>query len=70
MAPKNTPAPIVARLNAEVGRIVGQAEVRRTWGAQGAIPMVMGVEEFTRYLNDDIAKWARIVKISGATPVQ
>jgi hypothetical protein len=28
--------------------------------------MAMGVPEFTRYLNDDIAKWARVVKISGA----
>jgi tripartite-type tricarboxylate transporter receptor subunit TctC len=70
MAPKNTPAPIVARLNAEMSRIIGRPEVRRAWGAQGATPMVMGVDEFTRYLNDDIAKWARIVKISGATPGQ
>ena len=28
--------------------------------------MTMGVPEFTRYLNDDIAKWAHIVKVSGA----
>ena len=70
MAPKNTPPAVVTRLNAEIGRIVGQAEVRRAWGAQGATPMAMGVEEFTRYVNEDIAKWARIVKISGATPSQ
>ncbi len=70
MAPKNTPAPIVARLNSEVARIVGQAEVQRAWGAQGATPMRMGVDEFARYLQDDIVKWARIVKISGATPGQ
>ena len=70
MAPKNTPPAVVTRLNAEIGRIVSQAEVRRAWGAQGATPMAMGVEEFTRYVNEDIAKWARIVKISGATPSQ
>ena len=28
--------------------------------------MPMGVAEFTRYMSEDIAKWARIVKISGA----
>ena len=28
--------------------------------------MVMPPEEFARYLNDDIVKWERIVKISGA----
>ena len=32
--------------------------------------MTMSVAEFTRYLNDDIAKWARIVKISGAKAEQ
>ena len=66
MAPKATPPAILNRLNAEIGRIVGNAEVAKAWKAQGAIPIVMGVDEFTRYLNDDIAKWARIVKLSGA----
>jgi tripartite-type tricarboxylate transporter receptor subunit TctC len=70
MAPKNTPAPIVARLNAEVAKIVSQPEVARAWKAQGATPMTMSVAEFTRYLDADIVKWARIVKISGARPDQ
>jgi tripartite-type tricarboxylate transporter receptor subunit TctC len=66
MAPKGTPAAVVAKLNAEVGRLVGAPETAKAWKLQGAAPLVMGVPEFTRYLNDDIAKWARIVKISGA----
>ena len=33
---------------------------------EGATPMVMKVPEFERYLNADIAKWAQIVKVSGA----
>ena len=66
MAPKGTPPAIVARLNAEVGKIVGNLETAAAWKAQGATPMVMGVPEFTRYMNDDIAKWAHIVKVSGA----
>jgi tripartite-type tricarboxylate transporter receptor subunit TctC len=70
MAPKGTPPAIVARLNAEVGRIVGSPEVAKAWKAQGATPIVMGVPEFTRYLNDDIAKWAHIVKVSGAKAEQ
>jgi tripartite-type tricarboxylate transporter receptor subunit TctC len=70
MAPKNTPAPIVARLNAEVAKIVGNAETAKAWKAQGATPMTMSTAEFTRYLNDDIVKWAHIVKVSGAKPEQ
>jgi tripartite-type tricarboxylate transporter receptor subunit TctC len=70
MAPKGTPAPIVARLNAEVAKIVGHADTAKAWKAQGATPMTMSTAEFTRYLNDDIVKWAHIVKISGAKAEQ
>jgi tripartite-type tricarboxylate transporter receptor subunit TctC len=66
MAPKGTPAAIVERLNAEVRKIVSNPEVVRAWKAQGATPMSMNVADFTRYMNEDIEKWARIVKISGA----
>jgi len=68
MAPKGTPAAVVTKLNAELSKITSNPEVRRAWGAQGTTPMTMGVDEFTRYMNDDISKWARIVKISGAKP--
>ena len=66
MAPKGTPAAVVAKLNAEVAKITANPEVRRNWALQGTTAMTMGVDEFTRYINDDIAKWARIVKFSGA----
>ena len=66
MAPKGTPAAIVNRLNAEVSKITSSAEVRKAWAAQGTVPLTMGVDAYTHYLNDDIAKWSRIVKVSGA----
>jgi len=66
MAPSGTPKPIVERLNAEIGRIVNNSEVKSLWEKQGAEPMRMTTEEFGRYLRDDIDKWARVVKISGA----
>ena len=70
LAPKGTPSAIVNKLNAEIGKIVSSPDVARAWAAQGTTPMTMTVEEFTRYLNDDIGKWERIVKISGAKPDQ
>ena len=68
MAPKGTPPEIVNRLNAEVRKIVNNPEVKATWARQGAVPMSMTVAEFEQYLNADIAKWANIVKVSGAKP--
>ena len=70
MAPKATPAAVIARLHDEVARIVAQPDIVRTWSAQGATPMSMSVDAFGRYLAQDIEKWARIVKISGAKPDQ
>jgi tripartite-type tricarboxylate transporter receptor subunit TctC len=70
MAPKGTPPAVVTRLNAEVVKIVSNPDVVKAWKAQGATPMPMGVAEFTKYMNDDIVKWAHIVKVSGAKPEQ
>ncbi len=66
MAPKGTPPAVIARLNAELAKYTASADTQRAWGAQGATPMTMGVDEFTRYVDADIAKWAKVVKFSGA----
>lgn len=66
MAPKGTPADIVNKLNAEMRKIVNKPDVKAAWAKQGAVPMSMTVAEFEQYLNADIAKWANIVKVSGA----
>jgi tripartite-type tricarboxylate transporter receptor subunit TctC len=66
LAPKGTPPAVIARLNEEVGSMVSDPQVAQAWARQGATPMKMSPDEFSGYLRDDIAKWARIVKISGA----
>ena len=66
IAPRNTPPAIVNRLNAEITKIVGRPDVQAEWAKQGAVAMVMTPDAFERYLADDIVKWERIVKLSGA----
>ena len=66
MAPRNTPRDIVNRLNAEITKITSRPDVREAWAKQGALAMTMTPDEFARFMTDDIAKWERIVKISGA----
>jgi tripartite-type tricarboxylate transporter receptor subunit TctC len=66
MAPTGTPRAIVERLNAEISKVVSRPDVKKTWGDQGAVPMVMTVAEYEKYLHADIAKWAKVVRISGA----
>ena len=66
MAPAGTPKLVVERLNAEIKKIVNSPEVKEAWAKQGAAPMSMSTDEFAQYLRDDIAKWAQVVKVSGA----
>lgn len=66
MAPAGTPKPIIDRLNAEITKVVSRPDVKKIWNEQGAVPMTMTPAEFGKYLNGDIAKWAKIVKLAGA----
>jgi tripartite-type tricarboxylate transporter receptor subunit TctC len=62
MAPRASPKAVVDKLNDAVSRIVGQPEVKQLWGKQGAVPLVMTPDVFDKYMRDDIAKWARVIK--------
>ena len=66
MAPAGTPRPIVDRLGAEITRITSAPEMKEAWARQGAAAMSMTPDEFGRFLREDIEKWARIVRVSGA----
>jgi tripartite-type tricarboxylate transporter receptor subunit TctC len=66
MAPAKTPQAIVDKLNGEMQKMVQAPETREAWAKQGAAPLIMTPATFTKYLNDDITKWAKVVKLSGA----
>lgn len=66
MAPTGTPDSIVQRLNTEINKIVNAPDVKATWAKQGAVAMSMTAPVFAKYVADDVAKWATIVKVSGA----
>lgn len=68
MAPAQTPRPILDRLNGEISKITTRGDTAANWEKQGAEALVMSVAEFEKYLNQDIAKWAHVVKVSGAKP--
>ncbi|MBV8747623.1 MAG: tripartite tricarboxylate transporter substrate binding protein [Xanthobacteraceae bacterium] len=66
MAPIGTPKPIVDKLNTEIATIMRRPDVVQSWAAQGAEPTFMTPEEFQAFLRQDIEKWAKVVKVSGA----
>src|SRR5512134_3460824 len=66
MAPAKTPRPVLEKLNAEVNKLLDLTDVKQTMAKQGATTMGMSIEQFDKFLRDEIVKWAKIVKISGA----
>ena len=66
MAPAGTPTAVVERLNSEINKIVRNPEVKAEWSKQGAEAMSMTAEEFVQFVREDIAKWAKVVQVSGA----
>ncbi len=56
---------MIDRLNAEVGKVLARPDVKKAWNEQGAEPLTMTPSEFEKYLNDDIAKWAKVIKGAG-----
>jgi len=61
-APVKTPADVVNRINADLQRALKDGEVARQLIAQGSEPAGNTPQEFARYISEDTAKWARIVK--------
>jgi len=66
MAPAKTPRPVLEKLNAEVNKILNSPEVKDNWLKQGTLTMGMSIEQFDKFLREEIVKWAKVVKVSGA----
>jgi len=68
LATAGTSKPVVDRLNAEIRRIVATTEMRDAFLNQGAEPVTDTPDEFAAIVRADVAKWAKIVKATGAKP--
>ena len=66
MAPANTPAPIIAKLNGEVNKALNSKEIREQFLAQGVEPMQMTPDELGAFVKTELTKWTKAVKDSGA----
>jgi tripartite-type tricarboxylate transporter receptor subunit TctC len=65
MAPAATPRAVIERLNGDIGKVLASAEVKDAWGKQGAVPMPMSVDQFDKFMREDVQKWSKLVKATG-----
>ena len=66
VVPAATPRDIVGRLNADTVKVLAQPEVRQQFATQGIDVLGGTPEQFAAYIRNEIVKWARVIKESGA----
>ena len=66
VAPAGTPTAIVNRLNAEIGKIMQQNDVKDLLASFGAAPSISSPQEFGKFIDSEVTRWAEVVKASGA----
>lgn len=68
LAPAGTPPTVVARLNAEIQKIIASPDVKTQFAVQGIEPAGGTAEQFGALIRDDSAKWGRLIKATGIKP--
>lgn len=66
VGPAGLPREIALKVQGEVARILKDPALREKFIQQGADPIGSTPDEFGQYMKDETAKWAKIVKASGA----
>jgi tripartite-type tricarboxylate transporter receptor subunit TctC len=64
--PAGVPAPIVVKLSSDIGAAVKAPDLRARLTAEGGEVVGNSSEEFARFIRDDIAMWAKVVKAVGS----
>ncbi len=67
-APKNTPPPILQRLQKDIGEAVNSADYRDRLATLDMQPRASTSQELADYLRSDLAKWGKVVKDAGIKP--
>jgi tripartite-type tricarboxylate transporter receptor subunit TctC len=67
-APAGTPRATVARLNAEVNKVLAAADVKERLVVLGIDPLILRPEQFGELLARDTERWAKTVRASGMKP--
>lgn len=66
LAPAGTSKAVVARLSAEIKKVLEQPDVRQRIEAQGFTPSASAPEVFGNFMKSEVEKWAKVVQLSGA----
>ena len=68
LAPAGTPKEIVARLNADIVRIVQSPDMKEKFAVDGTDPVGSSPDDFARYITSELTKWGKVARDAGIKP--
>ncbi len=66
LVPTGTPPAVIGKINTDAVRVLGMADVKERFQSQAAESVGNKPEEFAAFIQAEITKWARVIKLSGA----
>jgi tripartite-type tricarboxylate transporter receptor subunit TctC len=68
LAPAGTPAAVIARVNAEIGKALGAQDLRQRFAALGVDPAPSTPEQLDQLIRDETALWTKVIRSAGIKP--
>jgi tripartite-type tricarboxylate transporter receptor subunit TctC len=65
LAPAGTPAAVLARLSADIGKVLGMPEIGSALVAQGVEPAPMTPQQYGGFIRAEYAKWGKVIRDAG-----
>jgi tripartite-type tricarboxylate transporter receptor subunit TctC len=70
MAPGGTPRPIIDRLAAETSKAINDSEIKDRFNQIGIVPVGNNPEQAAKFLDEEVAKWAKVITTAGVKAEQ
>jgi tripartite-type tricarboxylate transporter receptor subunit TctC len=61
-APARTPKEVIAKINADVLRVIRSPELVEKLKSEGSDPVGSSIEDYARFLKEEIAKWNNVIR--------
>jgi tripartite-type tricarboxylate transporter receptor subunit TctC len=68
VAPKDTPSPIIDKLNAAIGNALDDPKMKTRFVELGGMVLPGSPADFGRLIRDDTEKWAKVIKAANIKP--
>ena len=70
MAPGGTPKPIIDRLAAETAKAINESDIKERFNQIGIVPVGNSPAQAAKFLEDEVAKWAKVITTAGVKAEQ